>query len=189
VRKVELATGRVLQEHRLDDRYFGEGITIWKDQIIQLTWKRRVAFVYDLTTFEPLRQFSYRGQGWGITHDGRQLIMSDGTATLRFLDPETFQVQRRLTVTDGRRRVSELNELEYVEGEIYANVWMSDRIARISPTTGRVLGWLDLSRLYPQSQRPHHDAVLNGIAYDQQQRRLLVTGKNWPKIFEIQLSR
>jgi glutamine cyclotransferase len=187
LRKVEIATGRVLQEHRLEDRYFGEGVTIWKDRIIQLTWKRRVAFVYDLKTFQPLRQFSYRGQGWGLTHDGHHLIMSDGTATLRFLDPETFEVQRQLTVTDGNSLVTELNELEYVEGNIYANVWMSDRIARISPTTGQVLGWLDLSQLYPRSQRPHHDAVLNGIAYDPQQRRLLVTGKNWPRIFELEL--
>ena len=187
LRKVELETGKVLQERKLDARLFGEGITIWKDQIIQLTWKSRQAIVYDLKTFQQQGRFAYRGEGWGLTHDGKQLIMSDGSATLQFLDPKTFKVQRQLTVRDGRRRITNLNELEYVEGEIYANIWYDDRIARISPQTGKVIGWLDLSRLYPQSQRPHRDAVLNGIAYDAQQRRLLVTGKHWPRLYEIQL--
>ncbi len=187
LRKVELKTGKVLQQLKLDRRLFGEGITIWNDQIIQLTWKNRQALVYDLATFQQQSRFAYRGEGWGITHDGKQLIMSDGTATLRFLDPKTFKVQRQVTVKDGRRRISNLNELEYVEGEIYANIWYDDRIARIAPQSGNVVGWLDLSNLYPAAQRPHRDAVLNGIAYDPQQRRLFVTGKNWPQLFEIQL--
>ncbi len=187
LRKVELETGKVVQQHKLDDRLFGEGIAIWEDQIIQLTWKSRQAIVYDLHTFQEQQRFSYRGEGWGLTHDGQSLIMSDGTSTLRFLDPKTFEIQRLLVVRDGNRRVNNLNELEFVEGEIYANVWYDDRIARISPSTGTVLGWLDLSRLYPRSQRPHRDAVLNGIAYDRQQRRLFVTGKDWPRLYELRL--
>lgn len=189
LRKVKLATGEVLQEQKLNDRLFGEGIAIWKDDIIQLTWKSRQALVYDLETFGLKGRFVYRGQGWGLTHDGTQLIMSNGTDTLQFLDPKTFAVKRQVTVRDGRRRVSKLNELEYVEGEIYANIWYDDRIARISPRTGRVMGWLDLSGLYPKSKRPHRDAVLNGIAFDSERRRLLVTGKNWPRLYEIRLPR
>ena len=187
MRKVELETGKVVQQHKLDDRLFGEGITIWENHIIQLTWKARQAIVYDLATFQEKHRFSYRGEGWGLTHDGHSLIMSDGTSTLRVLDPKTFEIQRLLVVRDGNRRVNNLNELEYVEGEIYANIWYDDRIARISPSTGKVIGWLDLSRLYPRSQRPHRDAVLNGIAYDRQQRRLFVTGKDWPQLYEIRL--
>lgn len=187
LRKVKLETGEVVQTRKLDDRWFGEGIAIWKDHIIQLTWKSRQAFVYDLKTFQVQGRLGYRGQGWGLTHDGQHFIMSNGTETLRFLDPETFQVKRQITVRDGRRRIKKLNELQYVEGEIYANIWYDDRIVRISPRTGKVLGWLDLSNLYPKSQRPHRDAVLNGIAYDPQQRRLLVTGKNWPRLYEIRL--
>ncbi|MFW6114653.1 MAG: glutaminyl-peptide cyclotransferase [bacterium] len=187
LRKVKLETGEVIQKRELDDRWFGEGIAIWKDRIVQLTWKSRQAFVYDLKTFQLQERLGYRGQGWGLTHDGRHFIMSNGTETLRFLDPETFGVKRQITVRDGRRRVKKLNDLEYVEGEIYANIWYDDRIVRISPRTGTVLGWLDLSNLYPKSRRPHRDAVLNGIAYDPQQQRLLVTGKNWPRLYEIRL--
>ncbi len=187
LRKVELETGKVVQQHKLDDQLFGEGITIWEKQIIQLTWKSRQAIMYDLATFQEQQRFAYRGEGWGLTHDGQSLIMSDGTSTLRFLDPKTFEVQRQLVVRDGNRRISNLNELEYVEGEIYANIWYDDRIARISPSTGKVIAWLDLSRLYPRAQRPHRDAVLNGIAYDQQQRRLFVTGKDWPQLYELRL--
>ena len=187
LRKVKLDTGKVVQERKLGDRWFGEGIAIWKSHIIQLTWKSRQAFVYDLETFQLQGRLGYRGQGWGLTHDGQHLIMSNGTDTLRFLDPATFNVKRQITVRDGRRRIENLNELEYVEGEIYANIWYDDRIARISPRTGHVLGWLDLSKLYPKSRRPHRDAVLNGIAYDPEHRRLLVTGKNWPRLYEIRL--
>lgn len=187
LRKVQLETGKVVQERELGDRWFGEGIAIWKGHVIQLTWKSRQAFVFDLQTFQLQGRLRYRGQGWGLTHDGRHLIMSNGTETLRFLDPETFEVTRRVTVREGRRRIKRLNELEYVEGEIYANVWYDDRIARVSPRTGQILGWIDLSGLYPKPQRPHRDAVLNGIAYDPKQRRLLVTGKNWPRLYEIRL--
>lgn len=189
LRKVELKTGKVLQERKLPRHLFGEGITIWQDKIIQLTWKSQQALVYDLKTFQQIGRFTYRGEGWGLTHDDRQLIMSDGTSSLRFLDPNTFRVQRQLTVRDGRRRITNLNELEYVNGEIYANIWYDDRIARISPQNGRVIGWLDLSKLYPPSQRSDRDDVLNGIAYDPQQQRLLVTGKHWPSLFEIRLPR
>lgn len=189
LRKVELTTGAVQQQHDLTPDLFGEGIALWHDQIIQLTWKNRQAIVYDRATFAELRRHTYPGVGWGLTSDGQQLIMSDGTATLRFLDPETFQVRRQVTVRDGSRRVTQLNELEYVAGEVYANVWYEDRIARIAPATGQVVGWLDLAGLFPASQRPHPDAVLNGIAYDPRQQRLFVTGKHWPHLFEIQPAR
>lgn len=189
LRKVELATGVVQQQHDLASDLFGEGIALWNDQIVQLTWKNRVAIVYDRATFVEVRRHTYQGVGWGLTSDGRQLIMSDGTATLRFLDPETFQVRRQVTVRDGTRRVTQLNELEYIEGEVYANIWYEDRIARIAPATGQVVGWLDLTGLLPAAQRPNRDAVLNGIAYDAQQHRLFVTGKHWPLLFEIRPAR
>ncbi len=189
IRKVELETGKVLQRHDLAADEFGEGITLWKDRLIQLTWKSQTAICYDVASFRELQRHRYRGEGWGLTSDGRQLIMSDGTATLRFIEPKTFTVLRELVVRDGNRRIRNLNELEYVEGEVYANIWYEDRIARISPESGRVLGWIDLSRLWPAGQRPHRDAVLNGIAYDAQHQRLFVTGKNWPKLFEIRVAR
>jgi glutamine cyclotransferase len=188
IRRVELTTGKVVQQRNLADNMFGEGITIWDKTLIQLTWKNRVALHYDVDSFEPQRQTTYRGEGWGLTHDGSMLIMSDGTATLRFLDPATFEVKRRLTVRDGRRRIIHLNELEYIEGKIYANIWYQDRLARISPQTGEVEAWIDLSRLLPARERPHRDAVLNGIAYDAKQKRIFVTGKDWPSLFEIRLT-
>ena len=187
LRKVELETGNVIQQHDLARDLFGEGITRWQDQLLQLTWKNRQAIVYDLNTFKELRRLSYEGEGWGLTSDGESLIMSDGTDTLRFIHPTTFAVKRRLLVRDGTRRISKLNELEFVDGEIFANIWYEDRIARISPTTGQVLAWIDLSKLYPAAERPHRDAVLNGIAYDAKEKRLFVTGKDWPKLFEIQV--
>ena len=186
LRKVDLATGKVLQHIDLPHAYFGEGIVIWKDKVIQLTWKSKIGFVYDLATFKQLRTFTYARQGWGITHDGKRLIMSDGSATLFFWDPETFEEIGRLPVDDNGKPVANLNELEYIRGEIYANVWQSDRIARISPTTGHVVDWIDLLPLRAQAGRPQQD-VLNGIAYDAKQNRLFVTGKNWPKLFEIRL--
>ncbi len=189
LRRVELTTGAVRQQHDLASDLFGEGIALWDDQIVQLTWKNRLAIVYDRATFAELRRHTYQGVGWGLTSDGKQLIMSDGTATLRFIDPATFQVRRQVAVRDGTRRVTQLNELEYVDGEVYANIWYEDRIARIAPATGLVVGWLDLAGLFPAAQRPHPDAVLNGIAYDPQQRRLFVTGKHWPHLFEIQPAR
>lgn len=190
VRKVRLETGEVLQIRPLDEKYFGEGITIWKDSLIQLTWQSGIGFVYDLKTFEPQRTFTYAGEGWGLTHDGTRLIMSDGSAsgTLRFLDPRTLRETGRLIVRDGAMPVNGLNELEFVKGEIYANVWNTDRIARISPRTGQVTGWIDLRGLLDPRDAAGVD-VLNGIAYDAASDRLFVTGKLWPRVFEIQVVR
>jgi glutamine cyclotransferase len=190
VRKVRLETGEVLQEHRLDARYFGEGLTDWGSRLIQLTWQTNVGFVYDLATFKPVRTFEFPGEGWGITHDGKRLIMSDGQSAgeLRFLDPASFKELGRLTVRDQNRPVSNLNELEFVNGEIFANIYQTDRIARIDPSNGRVTGWIDLAGLLPISDRRGTD-VLNGIAYDRAGDRLFVTGKLWPRLFEIRLER
>jgi len=187
LRKVDLESGKVLQKLPLTPQYFGEGIAVVGDRILQLTWLNQVGFVYDRQTFKTQQTFRYSGEGWGITSDGERLIMSDGSATLRFLDPKTFDVTGRVTVRDRRRPVRHLNELEYVEGEVYANVWGSDFIVRIAPKTGDVLGWIDLTDLLPARQRPNRDAVLNGIAYDTKGKRLFVTGKLWPKLFEIRL--
>jgi glutamine cyclotransferase len=185
LRKVKLETGEVLQQHRLDSKHFGEGLAVWKGQLVQLTWQSNVAFVYDLLTFAPRRTFSYRGEGWGLTDDGRRLILSDGTDELRFLDPQTFREIRRVRVRDGGAPVRDLNELEFIRGEIYANVWHTDRIARISPQTGQVTGWIDLRGLMATGYRLDPEAVLNGIAYDAVKNRLFVTGKLWPRLFEI----
>jgi glutamine cyclotransferase len=187
LRKVKLETGEVVQQRPLPDEYFGEGITDWKNQLIELTWQAQTGFIYNLATFEFIRTFKYPGEGWGLTHDGSRLIMSDGTSTLRFWNPDTLEETGRLAVMDGETPVTNLNELEFVRGEIYANVWQTDRIARISPTTGRVVGWIDLQGLLPESDRAIQVDVLNGIAYDAQRDRLFVTGKLWPRIFEIKL--
>jgi len=186
LRKVELSTGKVVQRINLPAGYFGEGIVLWKDRIIQLTWQSRIGFVYDRATFKQLRSFTYSREGWGITHDGKRLIMSDGSSSLFFWDPETLKETGKLDVTDKGSPVTALNELEYIRGEIYANVWQTDRIARISPTTGRVLGWIDLAGLLTPGEKSRAD-VLNGIAYDAKSNRLFVTGKWWPKLFEIRL--
>jgi len=186
IRKVKLETGEVVQVQPLDPQHFGEGITDWKGSLIQLTWRSEVGFVYDLTTFKQTKTFRYRGEGWGITHDRTRLIMSDGSAQLRFLDPETLQETGRVTVRDPRGPVTELNELEFIDGEVFANVWQTDRIVRISPKDGRVTGWIDLTGLLPPSER-ETDAVLNGIAHDAASGRLFVTGKLWPRLFEIKL--
>jgi len=188
IRRVRLETGEVLQLQKLEERYFGEGITLFGDAIVQLTWKAETGFVYDRKTFERRRSFSYTGEGWGLTHDTTRLIMSDGSSTLRFLDPKTFKEVGRLNVTDHGRPVAQLNELELVKGEIYANIWQSDRIARISPTTGEVAGWIDLRGLLSPADAAGVD-VLNGIAYDASADRLFVTGKWWPKLFEIRVIR
>lgn len=186
LRRVNLETGTILQIHNLPSEFFGEGITIFNDKIIQLTWQNQVGFVYDKQTFALLRNFSYPTEGWGITHDGKRLIMSDGTANLYFLDPETFQRIGQIDVRDGNVSVTLLNELEYVKGDIYANVWGEEKIAIINPQTGQVKGWIDLTGIYPQaSQNPN--SVLNGIAYDEEADRLFVTGKLWSKLFEIKL--
>ncbi len=187
VRKVEIQTGRVLQRTPLSAEYFGEGITTWGQTIVQLTWQTQIGFVYDRTTFKQLRTFRYTGEGWGLTHNATSLIMSDGSASLRFLDPGTLTETHRLLVTDAGIPVRDLNELEWVNGEIYANVWQTNFVARISPTSGRVLGWIDLSGLLTAAEERSGADVLNGIAYDSGQRRLFVTGKLWPKLFEIEI--
>jgi glutamine cyclotransferase len=187
LREVELETGRILKFAEVPDKYFAEGLTNWGGTLVQLTWQSQTGFVYDRTSFRELRTFSYPGEGWGLTEDGKDLILSDGTATLRFLDPATFREVRRVTVKSHGKPVEKLNELEYVHGEIYANIWYADRIARISPATGKVLGFIDLSGLAAESGRSGTDAVLNGIAYDAAHDRLFVTGKLWPKLFEIKI--
>jgi len=187
LRMVDLETGRVQQETPVPAQYFAEGLTNWRSTLVQLTWQAHVAFVYDRFSFRQLRTLHYDGEGWGLTQDGAHLILSDGTATLRFLDPTTFRVVRRIAVKDKGTPVTELNELEFVHGEIYANVWHTDRIARISPASGKVLGWIDLSGLLPAAEHPDPEAVLNGIAYDAAHDRLFVTGKLWPRLFEIKV--
>lgn len=187
LRRVALQTGEVLQRRELAPEFFGEGLALFDNRLIQLTWQNNTGFVYDLVSFELLQTWSYPTEGWGLTHDGTHLIMSDGSAVLRFLDPYTFAVQREVTVTDAGRPVAQLNELEYINGEVFANVWMTDWIVRIDPRTGRVVGWVDLSGLLTAEERTAAD-VLNGIAYDSQGGRLFVTGKLWPKLFEITLA-
>jgi glutamine cyclotransferase len=187
LRMEDVETGKIDQFQEVPDKYFAEGLTNWGSTLIQLTWQDHVALVYDRSTFHFLHTFSYTGEGWGLTQDGKSIILSDGTATLRFLDPETFHELRHITVKDHGKPVTQLNELEYIHGEIYANIWYSDRIARISPATGRVLGWIDLTGLLPKSDRSNPGAVLNGIAYDSVNDRLFVTGKLWPKLFEIKV--
>ena len=188
VRKVRLETGEVLQRSNVDGRYFAEGMTDWGNRLIQLTYTTNVGFVYDLTTFALQRTFDYTGQGWGLTHDAKRLIMSDGTPTLRFLDPETLRETGRVTVRDGGKPIENLNELEWVNGEIYANVWLTERIAIIAPDTGRVTAWLDLTGIRGPV-RSGTDDVLNGIAYDAARDRLFVTGKYWSRLFEIRIKR
>ena len=186
LRKVRLETGEVLQQTKVDNRYFAEGLTDWGTRLVQLTWETNIAFVYDLTTFKQQRTFSYQGEGWGLAHDDKRLILSDGTPALRFLEPETFKEIGRVQVKDGDVPVEDLNELEVVDGEVYANVWMTDRIAVIAPATGRVTAWINLAGLMPRGSTSG-DAVLNGIAYDARSKRLFVTGKLWPRLFEIRV--
>ncbi len=188
VRKVALESGETVQRHNLPSRHFGEGIVDWKDRLVQLTWQNQTGFVYDLATFEPQRRFSYPGEGWALTRDAHRLYMSDGSAVLRILDPESLATTGSIMVTADGEPVGNLNELEWVKGEIYANVWLTNRIARIDPASGRVVGWIDLGGLFDinQTRDPGND-VLNGIAYDAVHDRLFVTGKHWPKLFEIKL--
>jgi glutamine cyclotransferase len=188
LRMVDLSTGRVLQKYDVPAEYFAEGLTDWGSNLIQLTWQAHLGFVYDRFSFSQVRTFQYDGEGWGLTHDGTQLIMSDGTSYLRFLDPKSFREMRRIHVTgDSSEGIENLNELEYIHGEIYANIWQTGRIVRISPRTGKVLGWIDLSGIIDKRELGSGGAVLNGIAYDAAGDRLFVTGKLWPKLFEIKV--
>ena len=184
---MELRTGHVLQQRELPPQLFGEGVTVFQDRVIQLTWQSGLGFVYDISTFELLREFHYLGEGWGITHDGERMIMSNGTSVLHLLDPETYEEIGIIEVKDDKGPVAGLNELEYVDGEILANVWSTDLIARVSPDTGQVVGWVDLSGLLDKKDQRESGGVLNGIAHDAQGTKLFVTGKMWPKLFEIEI--
>jgi len=188
LRKVELETGKVVQRLGVGRQYFAEGLAAWGGHLLQLTWDTNIGFVYDLASFKQLQTFSYTGEGWGLARDDRRIIMSDGTSTLRFLDPQTLKVTGQVQVTDGSVPVRDVNELEFIDGQVYANVWLTDRIAMIAPDTGRVTAWINLAGLMSKSGLSG-DAVLNGIAYDAQRKRLFVTGKLWPSLFEIRIRR
>ncbi len=191
LRKVELTTGKVLQQKDLPKDIFGEGSTLVGDEIVSLTWTSKYGFVFDAHTFTLKRKFTYDTEGWGLASDGQAVYMSDGSPTIRILDPKTLKEQRRIQVTADGKPIPELNELEMVDGELFANVWGTDVIARIDPATGNVVGWINLAGLLPLEKRgtSSADAVLNGIAYDAKHKRLFVTGKLWPKMFEIELVR
>jgi glutamine cyclotransferase len=186
LREVEPATGRVLKQVAVPREYFAEGLAVIGDRAFQLTWQHQKGFVYDADTFRKLQEFKYDGEGWGLTTDGTLLVLSDGTNRIRFLDPQTFAVRRTIDVTESGKPVERLNELEWINGEIFANVWQTDRIVRIDPATGRVRGVIDFTGLLPAAERPGTD-VLNGIAYEPASGRLLVTGKWWPRIYEVRL--
>lgn len=185
LRKVALKTGKVLARVAVDPPLYGEGIAPWGDTILSLTWKNGIGFRWSRDGFRKLGSFGYDGEGWALTANGTDLIMSDGTAVLRFVDPETFSVRRRLEVTVDGKPLGNLNELEYVDGEILANVWLTDWIARIDPASGHVVGWIDVSELHRKAGNTAQNDVANGIAWDSKRRRLFVTGKNWPYVFEI----
>ena len=190
IRLVDISSGKVLQHYDLATKYFGEGLTDWDSELVQITWQTEIGFVYDKFSFSLKRTFHYSGEGWGLTHDDKQLILSDGTPVIRFLDPQSFVEIRRVSVTnENGRPVPNINELEYIHGEIYANIWMTNEIIRISPRTGKILGRIDLSGLIDKSELSDSGAVLNGIAYDAKGDRLFVTGKLWPKLFEIKVVR
>ena len=180
-------TGKVMQRLELDPKYFGEGIVDWGPYLYEWTWQTHIGFIYDRFSLRKIREFTYTGEGWGMTRTATQIVTSDGTSTLRFRDPESFKEVRNIVVRDGKHAVEQLNELEYIKGEIYANVWHSDRIARISPADGHVIAWIDLTGILPEDQKINAESVLNGIAYDAQHDRLFVTGKQWPAIFEIKV--
>ena len=188
LREVAIETGKVLRQHDLDQKYFAEGLTDWGDTLVQLTWTSGIALAYDRATFRQTGSFSYAGEGWGLTRTDRHLVMSDGTATLKLLDPSTFAPVSTLQVRDDNGPVTALNELEMVKGVLFANVWQSHRIAMIAPDTGVVTGWLDLTGLLPAAELARVD-VLNGIAYDEQGDRLFVTGKWWPTVFQVEVVR
>src|SRR5262245_2597332 len=187
LRRVEYPTGKVLQRVNLDSQYFGEGLAMVDNRLIQLTWQSHRGFVYDRDSFKQLREFNYDTEGWGLTYDGKSLILSDGTDILTFLDPDSFKPTRKLSVRFNGAPLRDLNELEYIDGEIWANVWHSDRIVRIDPASGQVKSYLNLAGILPESQKSDQEAVLNGIAYDAKGKRIFVSGKLWPRIFEIRL--
>jgi glutaminyl-peptide cyclotransferase len=188
LRKVRLETGEIVRRIDLSPEFFGEGITLVGNEVLQVTWQSETGFVYRLSDFGLLRRFTYKGEGWGLTSDGRgEVFMSDGSSEIRVLDAKTLSEKRRIRVRDGESPVDQLNELEFVEGEIFANVWLTDRIARISPATGKVTGWIDMRGIDGPTDREVTGAVLNGIAYDSAAKRLFVTGKMWPRVFEIRL--
>ena len=189
LRKVDLESGKVLQQVDLAPQFFGEGITVLNAHIVQVTWQSHAGYVYDQSSFRVLKNFSYPGEGWGLANDGQHIYLSDGTPQIRCLNSANLAEEGHFTVHDGARAIQELNELEWVHGELYANLWQTDRIVRISPSDGRVLGWIDLSGLLPRADRRPDTDVLNGIAYDSRHDRLFVTGKLWPKLFEIRLVR
>ena len=188
IRKVNLETGKVLQSKDIPPQYFGEGLTVWKDTLVGITWQTQTGFVFDLATFDLRNQFAYPGEGWGLAQNGKELVLSDGSATLRFLDPKTFLEVRRVKVTADGIAVNQINELEVVGDEIFANIWHTNTIARIDQNTGKIVGWIDLGKLYPDAGKgPTGENVLNGIAWDADKKRLFVTGKLWPKLYEIKL--
>jgi glutaminyl-peptide cyclotransferase len=188
IRKVDIETGRVLKQRNLPDAVFGEGIVDWHDELIGVTWRSQEGYVFDLASFDFKKKFAYPGEGWGMTRNDKQLLLSDGSARIRLLDPTTLAQTGAITVTDRGQPVTDLNELEWVKGTIYANVWRTSRIARIDPKSGRVTSWIDLSGLLSHSERNTEGAdVLNGIAYDPKHDRLFVTGKYWPDVFEIKI--
>jgi glutaminyl-peptide cyclotransferase len=187
LRKLRLESGELVHQVEIAPEFFGEGITLMNDEVVQITWQSQTGFIYDIKDFRLLRRFSYPGEGWGLTANGHELFMSDGTSAIRVLDGGTLAEKRRFTVHDGDTRIDQLNELEFVDGEIFANVWQTNRIARISPRNGKVVGWIDLTGLLSPMYRLPSEAVLNGIAYDSSKKRLFVTGKLWPTIFEIKL--
>ncbi len=189
LRSVELQTGKILKKVDVPEPYFAEGIALLNNKIYQLTWQHRVGFIYDAQSLQKTGEFTYNGEGWGLTTDGQSLILSDGSNRLRFLDPSSFRTTKTIAVKDGNTPVSDLNELEFVNGEIYANIWHDDRIAAIDPQSGRVKAWIDLAGLLKPGDTQDPEAVLNGIAYDQASSRLFVTGKLWPKLFEIKIKR
>jgi glutaminyl-peptide cyclotransferase len=188
IRKVQLESGKVLMQKEIDAEFFGEGITDVGNDIVALTWTSHVGFVFDAKSFRLKQKFSYPGEGWGLASDGKNVFMSDGSAAIRILDPKTLTEVRRIQVSANGKPIERLNELEWVEGELFANVWGTDVIARIDPVSGSVVGWIDLTGLLePSFKKLGPDDVLNGIAYDKARRRLFVTGKHWPKLFEIEL--
>ena len=187
LRRLQFPSGKVLKETSLAPELFGEGLALVNNRLIQLTWKSHRGFVYDVDTFNRLQEFSYDTEGWGLTYDGKDLILSDGSSDLFYLDPETFKQVKKLPVKLNGRPIHELNELEFIEGEIWANVWQTDLIVRIDPSTGQVTSFLNLKGILPPTDRTGSEDVLNGIAYDGEHKRIFVTGKLWPRIFEIKI--